>query len=586
MPTGQLRRVIFHLRQAVARADGGSLSDAQLLDGFLLRHDADAFALLVRRHGPMVLGVCRRVLGNEADAEDAFQATFLVLVRKAAAVVPRAQVGNWLYGVAVNTARKAKAMIHNRRIKERQAATQARSEEATDNWQQWQALLDEELSRLPDKYRIPIVLCDLEGKAIKEAARQLGWPQGTVASRLSRGRALLAQRLQRGGLLLSGGALAAFLSERAATAAVPGSLVSSTVEAASVFAAGSAAAGGVSASVVALTEGVLKAMLMTKLKIAMGLIAVAVTLGVGAAGVGYQVRADEGGASPPEPTRPLKPAIQPAQGQSAYSVPAPMVTQVPSAGNALPPMTTPAPANYQRDPFGAGQPKTPDNAPREQGSRGGIGNFGPTPEANNPYGFVPQSGAVMGAVRDTERDTIEQLRKALREGEPQTATLPVGRWHLEFSNGEKTICEIGKNGIAVRGDKKIDGRAAVKGGVTIIVFRDEQILRWTPVGQKMVVEHWANSTHYQSIRPTLGIAERSGGAAQAPPAGPYISPPGGTTPRLPTGPATETSPVPAPVPANKGQPDAAPRTSGFPMFKPPTAPAPEASGDKPQIQGF
>src|ERR1700677_1464293 len=117
MISSRLSHVLPHLRKAALGHDGAGLPDAELLNGFITRRDEDAFAVLVRRHGPMVLGVCRRVLGNAADADDAFQATFLVLVRKAAAVVPRSQVGNWLYGVAVNTARKAKAMAHNRRVK-------------------------------------------------------------------------------------------------------------------------------------------------------------------------------------------------------------------------------------------------------------------------------------------------------------------------------------------------------------------------------------------------------------------------------------------------------------------------------------
>jgi hypothetical protein len=198
-------------------------------------------------------------------------------------------VGNWLYGVAVNTARKARAMARDRRAKEREAAARPRPEGPPDDWGRLQAVLDEELPRLPDKYRVPIVLCDLEGRTLKEAARQLGWPPGPVASRLSRGRALLARRLRRGGLPLAGGA-AALLSERAALA-VPGPLVNSTVKAAALFAAGPAAAGGVSAPVAALTDGVLKAMLMSKLKVAAGLLLTAAVVVAGAAGFTYGTHA-------------------------------------------------------------------------------------------------------------------------------------------------------------------------------------------------------------------------------------------------------------------------------------------------------
>src|SRR5262249_23467048 len=148
-------------------------------------------------------GVCRRVLRNEADAEDAFQATFLVLVRKARSIRSRDLVGNFLYGVAHNTALKAKVMNRTRRIKEREAGTVPRPGAVEEVWVQVQALLDEELGRLPDRYRVPIVLCELEGRTIKGAALELGWPQGTVATRLARGRALLARRLAERGLALS-----------------------------------------------------------------------------------------------------------------------------------------------------------------------------------------------------------------------------------------------------------------------------------------------------------------------------------------------------------------------------------------------
>src|SRR5262249_33813498 len=154
--------------------------------------------------GPMVLGVCRRVLRHEADAEDAFQATFLVLVRKASSVRPRGMVGNWLYGVAHNTARDGKAMNLRRRQKEREVGTMPK-QAPPEAWGELQARLDLELAALPEQSRAPIVLCDLEGKTLREAARQLGWPQGTVATRLTRGRALLARRLARSGLSLSAG---------------------------------------------------------------------------------------------------------------------------------------------------------------------------------------------------------------------------------------------------------------------------------------------------------------------------------------------------------------------------------------------
>src|SRR5713101_1382892 len=154
MATGHRNDVIHHLRRAALRQDG--LTDGQLLECFVARHDEVAFEALVRRHGPMVLGVCRRVLRNEADAEDAFQVTFLVLARKAASVVPRALVANWLYGVAHKTALRARAMNSRRRAKERLAAKTGRRNDSEEVYRHLQALLDEELSHLPDKYRVPI----------------------------------------------------------------------------------------------------------------------------------------------------------------------------------------------------------------------------------------------------------------------------------------------------------------------------------------------------------------------------------------------------------------------------------------------
>src|SRR5438105_4177454 len=186
-----LGAAIGRLRRAAFLPDRTEIADSELLTEYVRCRDETAFEVLLRRHGAMVLGVCRRVLGNEADAEDAFQATFLVLVRKAASVVPRALVGNWLYGVALNTARKARAMGEKRRTKERHAGAARKPDLPGRDSDPWLAILDEELGRLPEKYRAAIVCCDLEGKKIKEAARHLHWPQGSVAGRLARARVLL-----------------------------------------------------------------------------------------------------------------------------------------------------------------------------------------------------------------------------------------------------------------------------------------------------------------------------------------------------------------------------------------------------------
>jgi RNA polymerase sigma factor (sigma-70 family) len=284
MPTSQTSGVIQHLRRTMLLRDGAGLTDGQLLEDYISRRDEAALAALVQRHGPMVWGVCRRVLRSYHDAEDAFQATFLVFVRKAAAIAARELVGNWLYGVAHQTALKARATAARRKERERQVTQMPEPAVAEPGqWHDLQPLLDAELSRLPDKYRAVIVLCDLEGKTRKEVAHQLGCPEGTVAGRLSRARVMLAKQLARRGVVLSGGALAAVLSRNVASAAVPPLVVSSTIKAASLSAAGKAAAtGAISVKVAALTEGVLQAMLLTKLKIATAVLFLIAVLGVAA----------------------------------------------------------------------------------------------------------------------------------------------------------------------------------------------------------------------------------------------------------------------------------------------------------------
>lgn len=289
MPMSPRYGVVKHLRRAALLPDGAGQSDGQLLAWFLRDRDEAAFEALVRRHGPMVMSVCRRLLRNYHDAEDAFQATFLVLVNKAASIVPPEKLAGWLHGVAYHTALKAKATSVKRSHRERQvpALPEPEAVQQADTWHELLPLLDRELSRLPEKYRLPIILCDLEGRPIKEAACHLGWPQGTLAGRLARARAMLAKRLARHGPVLSGGALAAVLYERAASASVPGVLVGSTVKAAALLAAGHAAVGGlISVQAAALTEGVVLSMLLNKLKT---VIVVLVVLLMGAWGGGWVV---------------------------------------------------------------------------------------------------------------------------------------------------------------------------------------------------------------------------------------------------------------------------------------------------------
>jgi RNA polymerase sigma factor (sigma-70 family) len=264
------------------------------------RRDGAAFEALLRRHGPMVLGVCRRVLGDSHDAEDAFQATFLVLVRKAAGLRSRELVGNWLYGVAHRTAMKARAMNRKRRTRERQATTTPRSDDHED-WVSEELLgqLDQALGRLPEAYRVPVVLCELEGRSRKEVARSLGLPEGTLSWRLARAKKMLARKLSRHGPALSAGAVAAVLSKGAASAAVPSPLLKATANAGLQLAAGQALVGSVPPKVISLTQGVLKAMLLTKLKVASWAVGVALLAGAGTAGLFYQTAVAQTSQKPP-----------------------------------------------------------------------------------------------------------------------------------------------------------------------------------------------------------------------------------------------------------------------------------------------
>src|SRR5262245_21383476 len=194
-----------------ARAE--DLPDAALLGLFLADRNEAAFRLLLSRHGPMVLGVCRRVLSDAHTAEDAFQATFLVLVRRAASIRKQPSLGSWLHGVARRIAVRARAQATAQRQRERRVADMARSGPLDDlTWQELRSVLDEEIGHLPEKYRAPMVLCYFEGKSYDEAAHALGWPKSSLASRLARGRELLRAGLSRRGLTLSAATLATALT--------------------------------------------------------------------------------------------------------------------------------------------------------------------------------------------------------------------------------------------------------------------------------------------------------------------------------------------------------------------------------------
>ena len=220
----------------------GHLGDEELLGRFVGAGGLDrdesaeaAFAALVERYGPMVLGVCRRVLGDRHEAEDAFQAVFLVLARKAASIARRQQLANWLYGVACRTALDARARAIRRQARERKAYAMSPSEvNPADevDLDELRSILDEELARLPERYRGAVVLCELDGLSRHAAAQRLGIPEGTLSSRLARAKELLRERLKRRGLVPSAITLSAALAPEARALLIPPALAGSTIEAA------------------------------------------------------------------------------------------------------------------------------------------------------------------------------------------------------------------------------------------------------------------------------------------------------------------------------------------------------------------
>jgi RNA polymerase sigma factor (sigma-70 family) len=277
--------VLDFLRRITASDHVRVAPDADLLERFVAQRDETAFAGLVQRHGPMVLGVCIRVLGDTPDAEDAFQAAFLVLARRAGSVAKPELLGNWLYGVAYRTASKARSQAFR-------PQTQAGHEPATERdnpaedaaRRELRHVLDRELSRLPDRYRAPLVLHYLEGCSQEEVARRLACPRQTVTTRLARACARLQVPLARRGLALTAGGLAAALSDEA-SAALPAALFHATARAATLFAADQVlsahAAGVVSARVLSLAQGIIHTMFWTKLRTVAAVLLAVMAIGAG-----------------------------------------------------------------------------------------------------------------------------------------------------------------------------------------------------------------------------------------------------------------------------------------------------------------
>jgi RNA polymerase sigma factor (sigma-70 family) len=283
MARGQLDRVVQHLRRLVGPSIGLLRTDAELVQSFVRCRDEAAFAGLVERHGGLVRAVCRHVLRDEADVDDAFQATFFILARKAAAIRAGQSVASWLHGVAYRTALNARRTAMRRQHHEKQSSCRAPEQPASAAaLRELQAILDAEVDRLPAKVRTPFVLCCLEGFSKAEAARELGWKEGTVSGRLAQARKLLWQRLARRGVALS-----AALCAGAVTAAPADAGVTTALATAAVRGALSAGAGACTSRAAVLAEGVLKGMAAARARSALLMM---VLLGVLAVGVGAAAR--------------------------------------------------------------------------------------------------------------------------------------------------------------------------------------------------------------------------------------------------------------------------------------------------------
>jgi RNA polymerase sigma factor (sigma-70 family) len=276
-----LRSLLRSLRRLVEPTGGAATSDAELLERFATRRDHAAFEVLLWRHGPMVLGACRRLLPNAADAEDAFQATWLILVRKAGTVTRGEALGGWLHRVACRVALRLRAGQRRggRELPDPERVAGPVENGAGDDLRR---VLDEELSQLPTRHRAAFVLCCLEGKTGAEAARELGCAPGTVSSRLTRAREQLRRRLTRRGLAPAAGGVTATFAGEAWAAPVSEALIHSTLETARAFAAGTTPA-ALCGPAVSLADGVLGAMSLSKLQVVLALMLLLGTLGTGAA---------------------------------------------------------------------------------------------------------------------------------------------------------------------------------------------------------------------------------------------------------------------------------------------------------------
>lgn len=311
MATAHLNVFLRRLTRGMAAETLRDRSDRQLVEQFLSRGDGSVLEALVRRHGPMVYRVAWRVLQHNQDAEDVVQATFLTLAQKLRTLRKHESVASWLHGVAHRLALKARAQVARRRRHEQRAGRSKTVPPDEVSWEQVRAALDAELSALPEKWRLPLILCYLEGRTQDQAAGDVGWSRATLQRRLAEARQALGRRLTRRGVVWPAALSAVLVCDCVAPAALPSGLIGSTVEAAACVAAGRALNGIVSSNVTALLTKGMQAMLTSKMKSTVAALLVAGALMSGALGIFPASRGVEGPAAVAAAPIPASPNPEP-----------------------------------------------------------------------------------------------------------------------------------------------------------------------------------------------------------------------------------------------------------------------------------
>jgi RNA polymerase sigma factor (sigma-70 family) len=294
MPKAIYDDVLRFLHHACGLKGGGDKPDRELVERYL-GHEEAAFSLLMQRHGPMILGICRRLAADPHSAEDGFQATFMVLIREAAAIRKKESLAPWLHGVARRLVLKARAKAAANRRREERTLPMASPDPLQElTVRELRSCLDEEIAQLPVKYQTPILLCYFEGKSYSQAAQEIGCPKSTFTNRLNRGLELLRRQLSRRGITLAGAALATTLTEAAAAPPLPAILAVNTMKAATLLGGSKAVACGcLTATALALAEEALTGMLLVKGKIVLMVLALGLAVG-GVGWAGYKELAETG----------------------------------------------------------------------------------------------------------------------------------------------------------------------------------------------------------------------------------------------------------------------------------------------------